>query len=89
MQPYRILALEKTTDIPNLPSLTGKWYRYLISNGMNQITGYRCGTLSEVKEYLNNNIKRLNQKYDLRNRRQGFNKSFTKPCHLGDYPLHS
>jgi hypothetical protein len=88
MQPYRIVTLEKTNDIPHLASLTGKWYRYIISNDINLITGYRCGSLSEVKDYLTSNVKRLNQKYDLRIK-QSFNKQFTKPCHLSEYPLHS
>jgi len=89
MQAYRIVSLEKTNDIPHLSSLSGKWYRYIISNDINHITGYRCGKLSDVKDYVNSNIKRLNQKYDLRIVKQGFNKQFTKPCHLSEHPLHS
>lgn len=89
MQPYRIVSLEKTNDIPHLTSLSGKWYRYIITNDINHITGYRCGTLSDVKDYVHSNIKRLNQKYDLRGMKESFNKQFIKPCHLVDSPLHS
>jgi len=89
MQAYRIVSLEKTNDIPHLSSLAGKWYRYTISNDINLITGYRCGSLSDVKDYVNSNINRLSQKYDLRNKRQNYNKSFTKPCHLNEQLLRS
>lgn len=82
MQAYRMLSLERTDEIPHLNSLAGKWYRYVIGNDITMITGYRCGSLSAVKQYVHHNIKRLNEKYNIQPSREKFNKPLFKPCHL-------
>ena len=39
------------------------WFRYVISNEHNTITGYRCGNEKEVKRFARDCITSLNQKY--------------------------
>ncbi|MBD3669705.1 MAG: hypothetical protein HUJ29_02945 [Gammaproteobacteria bacterium] len=87
MQAYRLITLQKTYDVPNIVTRQGKWYRYIISNGISEITGYRCGKMGEVKSYLDSTIRRLNQKYDLKQASPAFNKSFVKPCYSSETPL--
>lgn len=39
------------------------WFRYVISNAQNTITGYRCGNKKDVQRFANDCITSLNQKY--------------------------
>jgi len=46
---YRVSIVEKTSA-PD--GATGNdWYRYILSSGNSRITGFRCGSLAEVREY--------------------------------------
>ena len=38
------------------------WFQYKITQGANIITGYKCGEFNQVKESIENNIERLNQR---------------------------
>lgn len=40
----------------------GDWYRYVISQGANEITGLRCGTKSAVQSEVNDMVDRLNER---------------------------
>jgi len=59
MQPYRLFNLEKT--LPPSKARSKRWYRYTISNGINEINGYRSGTEKEVREFTKDCIKHLNK----------------------------
>jgi len=39
------------------------WFHYVISNGHNTITGYRCGTKKEVQDFAQATVDKLNHKY--------------------------
>ncbi len=40
----------------------GDWYRYVISQGANQITGVRSGTKAAVQSEVNDMVERLNER---------------------------
>lgn len=63
MPAYRLLELEKVPAPENMENYN--WYYYLISNGVNQITGYREGSKNEVETYLKDTIARLNKNFQL------------------------
>lgn len=39
------------------------WFRYIISNNQNTITGYRCGSKNEVQRFAKDCVTSLNHKY--------------------------
>jgi hypothetical protein len=40
----------------------GQWYRYVISQGENEITGLRAGSQTEVQRLVDEMIERLNER---------------------------
>jgi hypothetical protein len=67
--PFRLESLVATSR-PD--GSEGDWYRYVISQGTNLITGLRCGPESEVKAIIADMIERLNE------RREGKTRPKTK-----------
>jgi len=58
---YQIKIIEV---IDSLNSQSSKpWFRYVISNNENTITGYRCGSKKEVQGFAYECIANLNRKY--------------------------
>lgn len=51
-------------------------YRYIICNGHNTITGYRCGSKKEVTEFARTTADNLNKKYPRSS------KAFVKPVFI-------
>lgn len=84
MQTYQLVTLEKVWGLQTSEHQPLNWYRYVISNGNNPITGFRNGSRAEVSAYISASITRLNLKYDLRAKTELTHKTFTKPCHLID-----
>lgn len=80
MHAYRVVSIEKTEDVPHAEAQEGKWYRYIITNGINNITGCRCGKLAEVREYLNGVIQRMNREHHSGSARKRYRQSIPKPC---------
>lgn len=58
---YQISAIERVEPIHGDSSKP--WFRYIISNTYNTITGFRCGTEKEVRRFAKEFISSLNQKY--------------------------
>lgn len=58
---YQIKVIEITEPV-NAHSKK-PWFRYIISNEQNTITGYRCGSELEVKRFARDCITSLNTKY--------------------------
>jgi hypothetical protein len=66
------LAKDMTNEVPfRLQSMTltpspegsdGRWYRYVIAQGTNLITGIRCGSETEVNAAVMDMIERLNER---------------------------
>lgn len=57
-EPFRIASIEKT-DPPEGVS-GGEWYRYCIEYKASPIEGIRSGTLSSVKQHLEEYLEKLN-----------------------------
>lgn len=74
MQKYRLLMLEKTQ--PPTDAKTKRWYRYVITNGITEINGYRSGTEKEVREFSKNCIKHLNKDLKQNNRPHTFRPAY-------------
>lgn len=89
MQAYHLVTLEKVWGIHSLDQQHLDWYRYIISNGLSPITGYRSGNYSDVSAYVQANIKRLNHKYDIKDKKQLLHKAFIKPCYISDSQSYS
>ena len=62
-KPFRILSIEKT-DPPESVS-GGEWYRYCIEYKASPIEGIRAGTLSSVKQHLEEYLEKLNARATL------------------------
>jgi hypothetical protein len=58
---YHLSIIERVEPIQD--DSKKPWFRYIISNAHNTITGYRCGTESEVHRFAKEFIKDLNHKY--------------------------
>ena len=58
---YQIKVIEITESISEHSN--NLWFRYIISNDHNTITGYRCGSEREVKRFVRGCINNLNSKY--------------------------
>jgi len=58
---YQINIIEIVEPL-NLES-RNPWFRYIISNDHNTITGYRCGNKNEVLRFARECISSLNAKY--------------------------
>ena len=39
------------------------WYKFIIANSYNRITNIRCGSEKEIRQFAEETIKRLNDKY--------------------------
>ena len=57
--PFRLESLV-ATDSPE--GSEGDWYRYVIVQGANHITGVRCGGENEVKSIVREMVDRLNER---------------------------
>jgi hypothetical protein len=57
---YSLVEIEETEN----PVGDGRedWYRYVLARGTSQITGYHCGTLTEVTKYANNCAELINER---------------------------
>jgi hypothetical protein len=55
--PFRVESITKTTTPEGCE---GTWYRYVISQGVNQITGVRSGEQAEVTSLVGEMVERLN-----------------------------
>lgn len=57
--PFQLASITKTTA----PEGTeGDWYRYVILQGTNEISGVRCGTGAEVAMQVRDMVERLNER---------------------------
>ncbi|MEJ2141479.1 MAG: hypothetical protein P8Y24_03840 [Gammaproteobacteria bacterium] len=63
MPAYRLMELKKVPAPKNMDNYN--WYYYIISNEMNQITGYREGSKKEIETYLKETLCRLNKKFKI------------------------
>lgn len=57
--PFRLESLARTSTPAGSE---GTWYRYVISQGTNQITGVRSGEQSEVTHLVGEMVERLNER---------------------------
>lgn len=57
--PFKIDSVVQT-DAP--PNCEGPWCRYVISQGVNTITGLRAGTCAEVTVLIGDMVERLNER---------------------------
>ena len=64
----------KLHEVTRVPAPEGaqnkRWYRYIISNGINVINGCRAGTEQEVRQFCKQCIQQLNNKYHSESKRQ-------------------
>ena len=63
MPAYRLLELKKVPAPENIDNYN--WFYYIISNEVNQITGYREGSKHEVETYIKETLARLNKKFKI------------------------
>ena len=61
MWEFEIVAIEKTR--PPVVNQPGNWYRYTIANRITEITGMRCGTKTEVDQFVRSSVQRLNTRH--------------------------
>ena len=57
---YHVASVERS-EMPH-EDAEGNWYRYVLEGGRNPITGYRRGTLREVKTYAQQCADELNER---------------------------
>jgi hypothetical protein len=57
--PFQLESLDETTAPEGSE---GSWYRYVISQGTNTITGTRSGSRAEVTALLHEMVQRLNER---------------------------
>lgn len=74
--PFRLESVARTTSPEGSD---GVWYRYVIAQGTNQITGTRCGTEAEVNHMLRDMVERLNERRAGKNRPKGRPAAATTP----------
>jgi hypothetical protein len=67
--PFRLQSVSRTASPEGSE---GDWYRYVIAQGTNLITGMRAGEEDEIQRALNEMVERLNE------RRMGKNRSKAK-----------
>src|SRR5690606_15455170 len=67
--PFRLQSVARTATPEGSE---GDWYRYVIAQGTNLITGMRTGEEAEIQRALNDMVERLNE------RRMGKNRSKAK-----------
>ena len=67
--PFRLQSVSRTASPEGSE---GDWYRYVIAQGTNLITGMRAGDEAEIQRALNDMVERLNE------RRMGKNRSKAK-----------
>lgn len=58
---YQIKTIEIIEPLDNQSKQT--WFRYVITNNENTITGYRCGSKREVHGFARSCVSDLNRKY--------------------------
>ncbi len=74
MSKYRLLTLEKTQ--PPAGARTKRWYRYVITNGITEINGFRSGTEKEIQEFTRDCITHLNRDIKQNNRPHTFRPAY-------------
>jgi hypothetical protein len=57
--PFRLQSMTLT---PSPEGTEGRWYRYVIAQGTNLITGVRCGAENEVNAAVLDMVERLNER---------------------------
>lgn len=57
--PFRVESIVKAAT-PD--GAAGTWFKYIISQGTNQITGIRCGEQAEVNHLVGQMVERLNER---------------------------
>lgn len=57
--PFRLASITPA-DAPS--GSDGSWYRYVIAQGDNEITGLRAGSQSEVQRLVDDMVERLNER---------------------------
>lgn len=65
--PFR---LDSLTPAEAPPGSDGCWYRYVICQGSNEITGLRAGSQIEVQQLLDEMVERLNDRRMSRNKKK-------------------
>lgn len=55
---FRVASVEKT-EVPS-GALEAYWYRYVVENGYTCVTGFRAGSLQEVREHAEQVVGKLN-----------------------------
>lgn len=63
MSLYKITSIKKTDSPAKNLNANETWYEFIIENNNNRITGFRSGSLKEVKTFIQTSVDRLNQKY--------------------------
>ena len=63
-KPYTLVSVNKTKAPQG--SEGNNWYQYIIQRNGSTMVGYRCGTLSQVKNYARDNVEKLNFRYGRR-----------------------
>lgn len=61
MWEFEIVTIEKSQ--PPLHNQGGNWYRYTIANRITEITGMRKGSKTEVAQFVQASIQRLNTRH--------------------------
>ena len=61
MSLYVLKSIEKVD--PPAGTTSKNWFRYVIANDHNAITGYRCGTEKDVTKFAKDSAANLNEKY--------------------------
>ena len=57
-----LYRLDSVVATPSPDGSEGHWYRYVIVQGTNTITGFRAGTLAELNPVLQDMVSRLNER---------------------------
>jgi hypothetical protein len=57
-----LYRLDSVVSTPAPDGSTDSWYRYVIVQGHNTITGFRAGSLAELNPVLQNMVLRLNER---------------------------
>ena len=63
MSLYKITSIKKTESPVSTGNDKTNWFEFIIENNNNRITGFRSGTLKDVKALIQASVDRLNQKY--------------------------
>ena len=83
MSRYKVKYIEKVE--PPAGATTKRWYRFLIANDMNSISGLRSGSEKEVRKIVADSVKKLNDKYLTKYKIRSFNKPVNEASFTGNY----